>query len=61
MGKDRIAHNYMSQTINSARNLVGRSLEFIAQAGAVADGMERSIQLCVRGIFNFYTFVKPAD
>lgn len=57
MGKDRVGHNYLSQTINSIRGLVGRADEFIAQAGTQKDGMTRSIGLCVRGIFSFFTYV----
>lgn len=57
MGKDRIGHNYFSQTITSIRNLVVRADEIITQAGPQADAMERSIGLCVRGIFSFFTYV----
>ncbi|EED20777.1 nitrogen assimilation transcription factor nirA, putative [Talaromyces stipitatus ATCC 10500] len=55
MGKDRVGQNYLSQTINSVRRLVGRADEFIAQAGSQANEMERSIGLCARGIFSFLT------
>uniref|UniRef100_A0A093VRN9 Nitrogen assimilation transcription factor nirA n=1 Tax=Talaromyces marneffei PM1 TaxID=1077442 RepID=A0A093VRN9_TALMA len=60
MGKDRVGHNYFSQTIISIRNLVGRANEIIAQAGAQADAMERSIGLCARGIFSFFTLADLA-
>ncbi|GAM37203.1 C6 transcription factor [Talaromyces pinophilus] len=60
MGKDRIGHNYFSQTITSIRNLVARADEIIAQAGPQADAMERSIGICVRGIFSFFTLADLA-
>lgn len=54
MGKDRVGYHYMTQTINSIRGLIAHADEFIAQSGRQADDMERSIGLCVRGIFSFY-------
>ncbi|OKL57382.1 hypothetical protein UA08_07414 [Talaromyces atroroseus] len=54
MGKDRVGHSYMSQTLISIRGLLARADQFIAQAGSQADEMEHSIGLCVRGLFGFY-------
>lgn len=57
MGKDRVGLNYMSQSCLSIRELVSGSDEFIAAASSQADDMARSIEICVRGLFSFLSYV----
>lgn len=57
MGKDRVGLHYMSQSCLSIRELVSGSDEFIAAAGSQGDDMARSIDICVRGLFSFLSYV----
>lgn len=57
MGKDRVGLHYMSQSCLSIRELVSGSDEFIAAAGPQGDDMARSIEICVRGLFSFLSYV----
>lgn len=57
MGKDRVGLHYMSQTCLSIRELVSRSDDLIVAAGSQGDGMARSIDITVRGLFTFLSYV----